>query len=93
MYFLRANSVLTTSFPILIQVILDVVLYLKLNKSWNCCEVHKEKKVEGTIDILNHDRSGKQGRDACIQLMLESDRDLGEIFFTRPLHLRIKKHH
>ncbi|KAF8402079.1 hypothetical protein HHK36_013031 [Tetracentron sinense] len=86
---LHIECTLNTS-PGTSEVIIYAVLYLKLNRTWNSCGDHQEKKAARIIEISNHERSGKLGRDGCIQLMLESSRDLGEVIFMKPLHLRIR---
>ncbi|XP_010241115.1 PREDICTED: uncharacterized protein LOC104585814 [Nelumbo nucifera] len=72
------------------EVIIYAVLYLKLSRAWMSAGVNQENKAQRLLDILNYDRSGKKGRDSSIQLMLKLDRDLGDVTFMRPLHLRIR---
>ncbi|XP_042482662.1 uncharacterized protein LOC122063074 isoform X2 [Macadamia integrifolia] len=72
------------------EVIIYAVLYLKLNRTWNTDEVPQEKKAARIVDILNTDKSGKQEKETCTQLLLEAKRDLGEVVFIKPLHLRIR---
>ncbi|OVA01596.1 hypothetical protein BVC80_9073g27 [Macleaya cordata] len=72
------------------EVVIYAVLYLKLNRNWNYRGNPQEQKAKRIVEILNHHQgTGKLGKDACIKLMLESKRDMGEVIFMKPLHLRI----
>ncbi|XP_026455238.1 uncharacterized protein LOC113356345 isoform X1 [Papaver somniferum] len=72
------------------EVVINAVLYLKLNRNSNFSGNHQEEKAKRILEKLNpHHRVSEQQKDACVQLMLESKRDLGELVFMRPLHLRI----
>ncbi|KAF6173598.1 hypothetical protein GIB67_022957 [Kingdonia uniflora] len=72
------------------KVIICAVLYLRLNKDQICNEDNQEKKTKRILDILEDGRCGKWERDACISLMLDSGRDLENLVFMKPLHLRLK---
>ncbi|XP_043721954.1 uncharacterized protein LOC122669282 isoform X3 [Telopea speciosissima] len=72
------------------EVTIYAVLYLKLNRTWNVDEVPQEEKAGRMVNILKNDRIGKQERETCIQYLLEANRDLGEVVFIKPLHLRIR---
>lgn len=73
------------------QVVIYTVLYLKLtemNRSSSLAEGIKTARK--ALDIRDDDKCRKQGGDACAQLLLESCRDLRDITFMKPLHLRIR---
>ncbi|XP_077252837.1 NHL domain-containing protein isoform X2 [Tasmannia lanceolata] len=73
------------------EVAIYAVLYLKVNEIQSSPSDHQNTNaVEKILDISNHDRRRKQGGDACIQLMLESCKDLGDIVFMKPFHVRIR---
>ncbi|MCL7049495.1 hypothetical protein MKW94_016766, partial [Papaver nudicaule] len=83
------NSVVNIS-PGTSEVVINAVLYLKLNRNLNCFGNHQEEKAKRIVEKLNpHHKISEQQRDACVQLMLESKRDLGELIFMRPLQIRI----
>ena len=71
------------------QVIAYAALYLKLRKQ-ELLEDNREKYAARIADILNSERSGKLGRDLFIQFLLKSDRDLRDLIFMKPLHVRVK---
>lgn len=72
------------------QVIVNAVLYLKLRKESDIPEDDREKCAERIVDILSPQKSGKMARDSCIQYLLKTMRDLRDVIFTKPLHVRIK---
>lgn len=71
------------------QVIVYAALYLKLRKP-ELLEDNQEKCAARIADILNSERSGKMGRESFIQFLLKSNRDLRDLIFMKPLHVRIK---
>ncbi|XP_068323767.1 uncharacterized protein [Pyrus communis] len=83
------NCVVNTS-PGTSEVIVYAVLYLKLKRKQEVAENNQEKYAARIADILNSEKSGKLGRDSCIQLLLKSNRDLRDVIFMKPLHFRIK---
>ncbi|KAM1122334.1 hypothetical protein FF1_003869 [Malus domestica] len=83
------NCVVNTS-PGTSEVIVYAVLYLKLKRKQEVAEDNQEKYAARIADILNSEKSGKLGRDSCLQLLLKSNRDLRDVIFMKPLHVRIK---
>lgn len=71
------------------QVIINAVLYLKLRSDPDQPEDNQEKYAARIVEILNLGRSGEIERDSWIQL-LKTNRDLRDVIFMRPLHVRIK---
>ncbi|XP_062019533.1 uncharacterized protein LOC133736114 isoform X1 [Rosa rugosa] len=71
------------------EVIVYAALYLKLRKQ-ELLEADQEKCAARIADILNSERSGKMGRDSFIQFLLNSNRDLRDLIFMKPLHVRVK---
>nr|XP_011458192.1 PREDICTED: uncharacterized protein LOC101310290 [Fragaria vesca subsp. vesca] len=71
------------------EVIVYAALYLKLRKQ-ELLEDNQEKYAARIADILNSERSGKMGRDSFIQFLLKSNRDLRDLIFMKPLHVRVK---
>ncbi|PRQ25561.1 putative transcription factor WD40-like family [Rosa chinensis] len=71
------------------EVIVYAALYLKLRKH-ELLEDDQEKCAARIAAILNSDRSGKMGRDSFIQFLLNSNRDLRDLIFMKPLHVRVK---
>lgn len=72
------------------EVIIYTLLYLKLNEAYSSCHGQDRRAAEKVLDISDHDKNGKQGVNACIELLLESCRNLREVVFMKPLHLRIR---
>ncbi|KAL8139118.1 hypothetical protein V2J09_005119 [Rumex salicifolius] len=70
------------------EVIIFAALYLKLKKNPVKCD--PKEKAAMIADILKPERSGKMNRDAFIELLLSSDRDLDDLVFTKALHVRIQ---
>ncbi|XP_038704345.1 uncharacterized protein LOC120000365 isoform X1 [Tripterygium wilfordii] len=69
------------------EVIISAALYLRL-RSPNLKEESQEKYAARIADILNPD--GGIDRDSCIAFLLKSKRDLRDLIFMKPLHVRIK---
>ncbi|XP_015892347.3 uncharacterized protein LOC107426629 isoform X2 [Ziziphus jujuba] len=86
---IRISSSVNTS-PGTSEVIVNAVLYLKLRKESDIPEDDREKCAERIVDILSPQKSGKMARDSCIQYLLKTMRDLRDVIFTKPLHVRIK---
>lgn len=73
------------------QVIINAVLYLKLKRGTDLLEDNQEKYAARIVEILNPERSGrKMERDSWIQSLLKTNRDLRDVIFMKPLHVRIK---
>ncbi|XP_068665525.1 uncharacterized protein [Aristolochia californica] len=70
------------------EVIVSAVLYLKLDDANNCLG---EKKVsEIVLDVPEDNRYRRLGHHACSKLLLESGRDLKDLVFMKPMHLRLR---
>ncbi|KAG6667580.1 uncharacterized protein LOC122315184 isoform X1 [Carya illinoinensis] len=82
------NCAVNTS-PGTSEVIICAALYLKLRKP-DLGDEDQEKYAARILDILNPDRTGKAERDSFIRILLKSDRDLRDLIFIKPLHVRIK---
>ncbi|PIA40172.1 hypothetical protein AQUCO_02500104v1 [Aquilegia coerulea] len=65
------------------------VLYLKLKKDLIYRENRWDENMKRILNIINY-KSEQPGTHACLQLMLEANRDIGDIVFMKPLHLRLK---
>lgn len=65
-------------------------MYLKLRRYPDQPEDSQEKYAARITDILNTERIGEMERDSCIHLLLKSKRDLRDLIFMKPLHVRIK---
>jgi hypothetical protein len=70
------------------QAIISAVLYLKHRKKPYLGEDNQEKFAARIVD-MNPERTGRTARDLCIH-MLKSNRDLRDLIFIKPLHVRIK---
>ncbi|KAK9082587.1 hypothetical protein Scep_029058 [Stephania cephalantha] len=68
------------------EVVISAALYLKLKG--DSCGRSREEKVRRLAQLLD-DGTEMQGREACIQLILRSNRDVEDIVFMRPLHVRL----
>jgi len=71
------------------QVIICAVLYLKLRKNPDLEEDNQEKYAARIVDILKPERTVRTGGESCIHL-LKSNKDLRDLIFMKPLHVRIK---
>lgn len=72
------------------QVIINAALYLRLRRNPDQSDDNQEQYAARIVDLLNSRRSGKMERDACIQYLLKANRDLRDLIFMKPLHVRIK---
>eukprot|EP00268_Persea_americana_P053280 TRINITY_DN601_c1_g1_i11.p1 TRINITY_DN601_c1_g1~~TRINITY_DN601_c1_g1_i11.p1 ORF type:complete len:418 (-),score=83.73 TRINITY_DN601_c1_g1_i11:265-1518(-) len=73
------------------EVVIYTVLYLKLTEMHGSSSLAEGiKTARMVLDIRDDDKCRKQGGDACARLLLESCRDLRDITFMKPLHLRIR---
>ncbi|XP_052171268.1 uncharacterized protein LOC127787329 isoform X2 [Diospyros lotus] len=72
------------------EVIVFASLYLRLKKSSDSSDDSKEKKAARIAEILNPKGTERMGRDPIIQLLMKSNRNLEEIIFMKPLHVRLK---
>lgn len=70
------------------EAIISAVLYLKHRKKPYLGEDNQEKFAARIVD-MNPERTGRTARDLCIH-MLKSNRDLRDLIFIKPLHVRIK---
>lgn len=72
------------------QVIIYAALYLKLRTKKNP-DLGDRKILAARIEsIMNPERSVGKAKDPFIQCLLKSNRDLGDLIFMKPLHVRIK---
>ncbi|KAE8022918.1 hypothetical protein FH972_008679 [Carpinus fangiana] len=83
------NCAVNTS-PGTSEVIICAVLYLKLRRTPDKGEDNQEKYAARIVDIMNQERTERMGSDSCINFLLKSNRDLRDLIFIRPLHVRIK---
>ncbi|XP_059446321.1 uncharacterized protein LOC132177862 isoform X2 [Corylus avellana] len=83
------NCAVNTS-PGTSEVIICAVLHLKLRRTPDKGEDNQEKYAARIVDIMNQERTERVGRDSCIHFLLKSNRDLRDLIFIRPLHVRIK---
>ncbi|KAL5798783.1 hypothetical protein ACOSQ2_003603 [Xanthoceras sorbifolium] len=72
------------------EVIVYAALYMKLRKSPDEPDDSQEKYAARVADILNPERRGGIERISFIQFLLKSNRDLRDLIFMKPLHVRIK---
>ncbi|BFG42628.1 hypothetical protein CerSpe_289020 [Prunus speciosa] len=77
------HSAVNTS-PGTTEVIVYAALYLKHRRKKELLEDNPEIYASRIADILHSEKSGKIGRDSCIQL------DLRYLIFMKHLHVRIK---
>uniref|UniRef100_A0A7N2R6H3 NHL domain-containing protein n=1 Tax=Quercus lobata TaxID=97700 RepID=A0A7N2R6H3_QUELO len=82
------NCAVNTS-PGTSEVIICAVLYLKLRKNPDLEEDNQEKYAARIVDILKPERTVRTGGESCIHL-LKSNKDLRDLIFMKPLHVRIK---
>ncbi|KAK7836297.1 protein suppressor of quenching 1 [Quercus suber] len=82
------NCAVNTS-PGTSEVIICAVLYLKLRKNPDLEEDNQEKYAARIVDILKPERTIRTGGESCIHL-LKSNKDLRDLIFMKPLHVRIK---
>ncbi|KAK4419480.1 NHL repeat-containing protein 2 [Sesamum alatum] len=83
----RIGCTINTS-PGTSEVIIYAALYLRLKKSSNPHLDTQQSKAAKIAQILNP--KGKSKKDLLIKLMTMSERDLEELVFMRPLHVRLK---
>ncbi|XP_074317246.1 uncharacterized protein LOC141653394 isoform X2 [Silene latifolia] len=71
------------------EVVISAPLYLKLRSS---CKTHgksRDMKAAEIADILKPQRNGRLERDTFIRLLLKMNRDLGDLVFIKPLHVKM----
>lgn len=73
---------------LIIQVIIYAALYLRLKKSPNSEGDSQGIKAARIADILMAKRKSK--RDLLVKLLTMSEREMEEIVFMRPVHVRLK---
>lgn len=64
-------------------------LYLKLRSSSKTREDSQDTKAAKIADILKPHRIEKMERDTLIRLLLKLNRDLSDLVFIKPLHVKI----
>lgn len=72
------------------EVIVYAPMYLKLRRNHVSQDDNQEKFGTRIADILNPKRIEGFGNKSCIKFLLESNRDLRDLIFIKPLHVRIK---
>ncbi|CAI0465833.1 unnamed protein product [Linum tenue] len=86
----RIHCAVNTS-PGLSEVIIYAPLYLRLRRDANVDEEDNQDKHAARIaDILKWGSHGLTTRDSCIQLLSRSGKDLRDLVFVKPLHVRIR---
>ncbi|KAL5711758.1 hypothetical protein ACHQM5_014003 [Ranunculus cassubicifolius] len=80
----QIHSVINIS-PGTSEVIIYAVLYLRIKKD----RISEDENVKRILNIGNP-KNKKPGTDACMQLMIDRNTDLGEVVFMKPLHLRLE---
>ncbi|KAL0419661.1 UNVERIFIED_CONTAM: hypothetical protein Sradi_1379600, partial [Sesamum radiatum] len=83
----RIGCTINTS-PGTSEVIIYAALYLRLKKSSNPHLDTQDSKAARIAEILEPKR--KSEKDLLVKLMMMSERDLEELVFMRPLHVRLK---
>jgi len=81
---------LMSLFPFFLQVIVFAALYLKLRRNHVSEDKNQEKLASKIADILDPEGIEGLGSNSCIQFLLKSNRDLRDLTFIKPLHVRIK---
>ncbi|GLU07907.1 hypothetical protein SLE2022_248460 [Rubroshorea leprosula] len=85
---IRIDCAVNTS-PGTSEVIVYAALYLRLKRNPDSQEDNPEKYAARIADILTG-RNGGMRRDSCFQFLSKSKRDLRDLIFLKPLHVRIK---
>lgn len=86
---IRIDTVVNTS-PGTCEVIVYAALYLKMKRCSNSSDDTGEKQVARIAEILNPGMSRCFKTNACMQLLSASERDVGELVFVRPLHVKLQ---
>ncbi|XP_022771430.1 uncharacterized protein LOC111314388 isoform X2 [Durio zibethinus] len=86
---IQIDCVVNTS-PGTSEVIIYAALYVKLKRNHVSQDDNQEKFAARIADILNPERIDGFGGNSCIQFLLKSKRDLRDLIFIKPLHVRIK---
>lgn len=73
---------------LIIQVIIYAALYLRLKKSSSSEGESQGVKAARIADIVMAKR--KTRRDLLVKLLMTTEREMEEIVFMRPLHVRLK---
>ncbi|XP_057965996.1 uncharacterized protein LOC131156378 isoform X2 [Malania oleifera] len=72
------------------EVVIYAALYLRLRKGPDSQEGNVERSAARIADLLNPQKGGSIERDACVEYLLGSNRDLCDVVFMKPLHVRVK---
>ncbi|GMI66387.1 embryo defective 1974 [Hibiscus trionum] len=87
---IHIDSVVNTS-PGTSEVIIYAALYLKLRRNRAVQDDNNQEQFAARIaNILNPKGNERFGGDSCTKLLLKSNRDLRDLIFIKPLHVRIK---
>ncbi|KAH9607638.1 hypothetical protein KSS87_014160, partial [Heliosperma pusillum] len=71
------------------EVVISAPLYLKLRSSCKTGGKSQDMKAAEIADILKPHRNGRLKRDTFIRLLLKMNRDLGDLVFIKPLHVKM----
>ncbi|KAK8701965.1 hypothetical protein V6N13_020339 [Hibiscus sabdariffa] len=87
---IHIDCVVNTS-PGTSEVIIYAALYLKLRRNLVVQDDNNQEKFAARIsNILNPQGNERFGGDSCTKFLLKSNRDLRDLIFIKPLHVRIK---
>lgn len=81
---------MTSSFLILVQVIVCAALYLKMKQDPDSSEDGKVKKAARIADFLKPRRAERWEKDQCIQFLMKSDSSIEDLVFMKPLRVKLK---
>ena len=65
-------------------------LYLRLRRNQDSEGNGEKHRATRIADFLYPESRGKMIKENCIQFLINSKRDLRELIFVKPLHVRIK---
>ncbi|KAB2003706.1 hypothetical protein ES319_D11G149600v1 [Gossypium barbadense] len=87
---MHIDCVVNTS-PGTSEVIIYAALYLKLRRNHALQDDNDQEKFAARIaNILNPKENERFDGKSCTKFLLKSNRDLRDLFFIKPLHVRIK---
>ncbi|XVE72782.1 hypothetical protein DITRI_Ditri11bG0066200 [Diplodiscus trichospermus] len=86
---IHIDCVVNTS-PGTSEVIIYAALYVKLRRNHASQDDNQEKFAARIADILNSEKIEGFNSNSCTQFLLKSNRDLRDLIFIKPLHVRIK---
>ncbi|CAK9323623.1 unnamed protein product [Citrullus colocynthis] len=86
---IRIECAVNTS-PGTSEVIVNAALYLRLRRNQDCEGNGEKHHAVRIADFLYPGSKGKMTKESCIEFLLNCKRDLRELIFVKPLHVRIK---